>query len=48
MSEGGKNYFHSLDALRFFAFVKVFIFHIPLFFVATEEPLMAWHSDHIF
>lgn len=47
MSEGGKNYFHSLDALRFFAFVKVFIFHIPLFFVATEEPLMAWYSDHI-
>ena len=47
MSERAKNYFHSLDALRFFAFLKVFIFHIPLFFVAADQPLMAWYSNHI-
>ena len=42
-----KNYFHSLDALRFFAFFKVFIFHIPLIFVAENEPVKQWFSDHI-
>lgn len=45
--EGSKNYFHSLDALRFFAFLKVFIFHIPLIFVAENEPFKQWFSDHI-
>ncbi len=40
-------HFHSFDAIRFFAFLKVFIFHIPLIFVANTDPVKAWYSDHI-
>ncbi len=42
-----KIHFHTFDAFRFFAFFKVFIFHIPFVFVRENEPLKAWYSDHI-
>jgi len=46
MKEANKGAFHSLDAFRFFAFLKVFIFHVPLYFAANELG-KAWYSDHI-
>jgi peptidoglycan/LPS O-acetylase OafA/YrhL len=42
-----KIHFHTFDAFRFFAFFKVFIFHIPFVFIRDSEPLKAWYSDHI-
>lgn len=42
-----KIHFHTFDAFRFFAFFKVFIFHVPFVFVRESEPFKAWYSDHI-
>ena len=43
----GKIHFHSFDAFRFFAFLKVFIFHAPLIIVGQSGTFMTWYSDHI-
>ncbi|MFT5821555.1 MAG: peptidoglycan/LPS O-acetylase OafA/YrhL [Crocinitomix sp.] len=46
--EGSKKiHFHSFDAFRFFAFFKVFIFHLPLFAVTADVSFKAFFYDHI-
>lgn len=43
----GKIHFHTFDALRFFAFFKVFIFHLPQPESLLGTPAMDWFRDHI-
>lgn len=45
--EAKKIHFHSFDAFRFFAFFKVFIFHVPLVLGANSDAFKQWFSDHI-
>jgi len=45
MGASGKIHFHTFDALRFFAFLKVFLFHLPN--VLPGDPAMEWFRDHI-
>jgi peptidoglycan/LPS O-acetylase OafA/YrhL len=46
--EGSKKiHFHSFDAFRFFAFFKVFIFHIPLFVATADVSFKSFYYDHI-
>ena len=46
--EGSKKiHFHSFDAFRFFAFFKVFIFHLPLFAATADVSYKAFFYDHI-
>ena len=47
MQGSKKIHFHSFDAFRFFAFFKVFIFHLPLFAVTADLPFKAFFYDHI-
>lgn len=47
MESGKKIHFHSFDAFRFFAFFKVFIFHVPLVLTANSTDFQIWYSDHI-
>lgn len=42
-----KIHFHSFDAFRFFAFLKVFIFHVPIVVAANDHGFMQWYADHI-
>jgi peptidoglycan/LPS O-acetylase OafA/YrhL len=43
----GKIHFHTFDALRFFAFFKVFLFHLPQPEALLGTPAMVWFRDHI-
>lgn len=45
MEASSKIHFHTFDALRFFAFLKVFLFHLPN--VLPDDPAMNWFRDHI-
>lgn len=42
-----KRHFHSFDAFRFFAFLKVFLLHAPLVYAATTPDWMYWVNEHI-
>jgi len=42
-----KRHFHSFDAFRFFAFLKVFLLHAPLVYAATTPEWMYWVNEHI-
>lgn len=42
-----KLHFHSFDAFRFFAFLKVFLLHAPLIVVANSPSWMPWYNEHI-
>ena len=42
-----KLHFHSFDAFRFFAFLKVFLLHAPLVVVASSPAWMTWWNQHI-
>jgi peptidoglycan/LPS O-acetylase OafA/YrhL len=42
-----KLHFHSFDAFRFFAFLKVFLLHAPLIVVANSPKWMGWWNEHI-
>lgn len=46
--EGKKKiHFHSFDAFRFFAFFKVFIFHVPLVITANSTSFQLWYNEHV-
>ena len=42
-----KLHFHSFDAFRFFAFLKVFLLHAPLVIAASKPSWMLWMNEHI-
>ena len=42
-----KLHFHSFDAFRFFAFLKVFLLHAPLVIAASNPSWMLWMNEHI-
>ena len=42
-----KRHFHSFDALRFFAFFKVFIFHAPIIIAGYSPGWLNWFQKHI-
>lgn len=42
-----KLHFHSFDAFRFFAFLKVFLLHAPLVVAASNPSWMLWMNEHI-
>ena len=42
-----KLHFHSFDAFRFFAFLKVFLLHAPLVVATQSDSFMMWYNDHI-
>lgn len=47
MKGSKKIHFHSFDAFRFFAFFKVFIFHLPLFAITADVSFKSFYYDHI-
>lgn len=42
-----KLHFHSFDAFRFFAFLKVYILHVPIVLVAYSPEWLKWFDNHI-
>lgn len=42
-----KRQFHSFDAFRFFAFLKVFLLHAPLVYAASRPDWMLWVNEHV-
>jgi len=42
-----KLHFHTFDAFRFFAFLKVFLLHAPFHVSASSPQWMQWWNDHI-
>jgi peptidoglycan/LPS O-acetylase OafA/YrhL len=42
-----KLHFHSFDAFRFFAFLKVFLLHAPLVMAASNPEWISWAKEYI-
>src|SRR5688572_28858033 len=42
-----KQQFHTLDAFRFFAFFKVYIFHATAVVMAAEGSVLEWVKEHV-
>jgi len=42
-----KRHFHSFDALRFFAFLKVFLLHAPIILASYSPAWLGWFDKHV-
>lgn len=47
MAHPNKIQFHSFDAFRFFAFFKVFVFHVPFVWATNYSTFKHWYVEHI-